>query len=402
MGLAMALVIGAAPAGGQTGQGGQARIDILRRTSSAQADSIERHQVRRLQRQLDSLFRLVGSSDEMSAPERRRIEAELSRTAERINDLVARLDEPGDRVIRLRGGIAPMGSERSASAMSRALMQVDELPAEASGWMGIVVEGSGYLPRIENGELIVRYASYPEILSVDPSSPAQRAGLAPRDTVISYDGRDVREDISYTRLLRPNARVIVRVRRDGRPRDIPVTVAAAPQRIALRRGELDRDKGSYVIRLPEAPSFPRSGGTPPVQSGTMRASTMRQAAQGGVAMPAAPTAAPGPMAPAARTGFMFGFGNTGVAGASLATITDGLARALGVTSGVLVTAVPVGSPAHESGLADGDVITKVAGQAVRSVAQVRQLVAMAWEDGDRAVEMEIVRGKKVQRATLRW
>ncbi len=391
--VALALFMSAAHASAQS------RIEITRRAPGAQpVDSTER-QLRRLQSQLDSLSRL-GVSEDLTAAERRRIESELSRTAERMSDVMARA---GDRVLYVRsGGIAPMGAARSSASMSRALMQVDEgPPGMPRGWMGIVVEGSGYLPRIENGELIVRYASYPEIVSVDPSSPAQRAGLAPRDTVVSYDGRDVREDISFTRLLRPNARVVVRIRRDGRARDIPVTIAEAPQRIVLRRDDFVRDKGSYVM-LPEGPSFPRSAPMPPPSvGGGMRGASVRQppVVHGG-ATPAAPPIA----GSAPRPGFVFSFTTTGVAGASLTTVTPGLATALGVTTGVLVTAVPVGTPADESGLMDGDVITKVANQAVRSVAQVRQLVGMVWEEGEQAVELEIVRGKKVQKVMLkvRW
>lgn len=390
--VALALVMSAAPASAQS------RIETTRRAPGAQLmDSTER-QLRRLQGQFDSLFRIMGSSDDLSAAERRRVESELSRTAQRIDELMARSNA---ELLRLRGsGIAPIGAARSAAAMSRALMQVNEVaPGNPRGWLGIVVEGSGYLPRIENGELIVRYASYPEIVSVDPSSPAQRAGLAPRDTLVAYDGRDVREnDISFTRLLRPNARVLVRVRRDGRARDIPVTIAEAPQRIVVRRDELVRDRDGFVIALGEGPSFPaRSAPMAPPSSGALRASVRPPVSQGG-GTPTAPTVA----APPSRPGFVYSFSNSGVAGASLTTITPGLATALGVASGVLVTAAPVGSPAHESGLIDGDVITKVTGQAVRSVAQVRQLVALAWEDGERAVELEIVRGKKVHRATLRW
>ena len=71
-----------------------------------------------------------------------------------------------------------------------------------------------------------------------------------------------------------------------------------------------------------------------------------------------------------------------------------------IATGVLVISAPVGSPANESGLMDGDVITRVAGQSVRSVAEVRNLVGMAKEK--HAVELEILREKKAQKILLRW
>ena len=147
---------------------------------------------------------------------------------------------------------------RAAQAMSRQLMQVREYEAAMPrGWIGFVAQGPGLEPRVEDGQLIVRYFSYPRILSVDPSSPAQRAGIATNDTLLAYDGHDVREnDISLTRLLRPNARVRVRVLRDGRVHEFPVTVATAPAGIARRRGvEVGGERETWNI--PEGPSFPR-------------------------------------------------------------------------------------------------------------------------------------------------
>ena len=106
--------------------------------------------------------------------------------------------------------------------------------------------------------------------------------------------------------------------------------------------------------------------------------------------------------PSIAFGFGYGNGVNAVAGAQLSTISEGLGRALGVSAGVLVTSAPVGSPASESGLVDGDVISKVAGQAVRRVSEVRDLVALAADNGDHAVELEIVRQKKGMKLSLRW
>ena len=97
----------------------------------------------------------------------------------------------------------------------------------------------------------------------------------------------------------------------------------------------------------------------------------------------------------------FAFGS-GVAGAQLSTISEGLGKALGVSSGVLVTSAPVGSPANESGLQDGDVIAKVGRQPVRRVYEVIDLVGLAAENGDHSVELEIVRQRKPLKVMLKW
>jgi S1-C subfamily serine protease len=99
---------------------------------------------------------------------------------------------------------------------------------------------------------------------------------------------------------------------------------------------------------------------------------------------------------------VFELATTGVAGAQLVTVSEGLERSLGLRSGVLVTSVPVGSPAGESGLREGDVIVRVDAQPVRTVLQVRQLVARAAEDGAGAVDLEVIRARQRRTITLRW
>jgi S1-C subfamily serine protease len=265
------------------------------------------------------------------------------------------------------------------------------------GWIGIVAQGPGLEPWIEGGELRVRYFSYPRIVSVDPSSPAQRAGITTSDTLLAYDGRDVREnEISLTRLLRPKARIMVRLLREGRVHEVPVTVAAAPTRISQRRDDEVRvvREPWAIAGVPNAASFPRTPMPAAPSVGTLRASAR---------MPAIAQMAPNAPTPSGRpTAFFLGFANPGVAGAQMTTVTEGVGQAIGVSSGVFVTSAPVGSPAYESGLRDGDVIVKVGGQAVKNVSEVRDLVGLANDDGEHAIEMEILRQKKTQKLTLKW
>lgn len=386
--------------------GAQQRVDVGRRAPRAEPmDSFTDRQLRRLQHQLDSLARVYSENDQLTALERRRVEDALARALDRIEEMSARANGemavrsmlPGEQ-IRIR--MAPQVAERAAQTMSRALMQVaEDEQVRPRGWIGIVAEGPS-LTHIEDGQLIVRYFSYPRIVSVDPSSPAQRAGLQPSDSLIAYDGRDVREsDISLTRLLRPSARVVVRIRRDGRLRDIPVTVAAAPSRIVQRREDEVRVRIPVEIAgsLPEAPSFPRAPMPPSPAVSAVRATT-RQSLLAPVAR-ATPSAS---ARPPQRPAYAFGFSFNGVAGAQLTTITEGLGQTIGVTYGVLVTNAPTGLPAYESGLRDGDVIAKVGGQAVRTVPEVRDLVGLATENGERAIELEIVRQKRGQKILLKW
>ena len=361
-------------------------------------DAAERT-LRKLQHQLDSLTREYNENDQLSATQRSKVADEVKRALERLAAVSSRVNgdmlaPPAPLGIRM----APGDEKRASASMSRALMQVREA-AEAMprGWIGIVAQGPGLEPWIEGGELRVRYYSYPRIVSVDPSSPAQRAGITTSDTLLAYDGRDVREnEISLTRLLRPSARVLVRLLREGRVHEIPVTVAPVPSRIAQRRDEEVRAalEPWEIGGMPPVPTYPRMPVPPSSAMGTIRARTRYPALT--------PIPSTAPLAPPRADGFFLGFSNPGVAGAAMTTITEGLAQAIGVSSGVFVTSAPVSSLAYESGLRDGDVIVKVAGQVVRNVSEVAALVGLANDDGDHEIEFEIVRQKKAQRIALKW
>lgn len=288
----------------------------------------------------------------------------------------------------------PSMLERAAKAMGRAfvLSHGDE-PFVPRGWLGIVVSGPAREPRVDNGEIIVRYLAHPAIVSVDPSSPAERAGLVPSDTLLAYDGRDIRDnDISLTRLLRPNARVMVRVRRDGRTRDVPVTIADVPSRIKLQTElSFGMRAPQVAVGLPDAPRFSKAPGAP------------RPIPPMATVPAAAALAPPEPVPPLGPTpAVIYSYGLSSVAGAQLVAITEGLAKTIGIASGLLVTVSPFGSPAYQSGVRDGDVIMKVNGESTRTVRTLRERVQAAAENGARTVELEILRDRHPQKLTLRW
>ena len=365
--VALLVAAGASPARAQQ------RVDVTTRRPSAAAPEAD-SPVRRLQHQLDSLTQLYTEGGDVTQSERKRIEGEIGRTVEQLAVIMSRLsDAPVQARMFLKTPVA------SALTLPR-------------GWIGIVTEGPGMEPRVENGEIVVRYLAYPRIVSVDPSSPAQAAGIVPNDTLVAYDGRDVRDnDIYLNRLLRPNAKVSVRLRRDGRVRDVPVIVAETPSRVTLRRSdEVNDDRTITVTPSPDgngitlrqlAPAAPRPGGR--------------------VAAGLAPTIAPMPAMPRMPGSLNF-IGITGVAGAQLGTISEGLGKRLGVSGGVLVISAPAGSPASESGLEDGDVLVKVGELAVRSVLDVRRAVAQAYENGQHSVDVVLLRDTRTVKTSLKW
>jgi membrane-associated protease RseP (regulator of RpoE activity) len=356
------------------------------------SDSSDR-QLRQLERRIDSLARAFEAGD-LSAVERARVGRTLDALLAEYKAQRMRLDG-ANTIVRIDVPQLARMPEPSTGpttyALQGAIPPLPQLPAR--GWIGIVVSGAPREMHSEGNELMMRFLSYPEIVSVDPSSPAQRAGLSPGDTLLAYDGRDVRgADISMTRLLRPNAKITIRVRRDGRIKELPVVVAEAPSRIRMRqREEMGEVAKTWVF--PSTPYIPRVPALSWATSPPAR-----------TPMPAlAPT---GPMAPPApvvtRLPRPFEFSPSGVAGAQLVTISDGIKRSLGLQSGVLVVRVPDGTPADESGLKEGDIIVRVERQPVQSVVEVWQIVTRADENGAREVDLDLIREKQARALKLRW
>jgi membrane-associated protease RseP (regulator of RpoE activity) len=110
----------------------------------------------------------------------------------------------------------------------------------------------------------------------------------------------------------------------------------------------------------------------------------------------APKAAPAPKAPAPSSGgFSFSFGTShGRLGANATSMSDELRAYFGAAkgAGILVQKVTPGTPAAAAGLKVGDVITKVAGEAIDSPGDVGRALSDK-KKGD-TVTLGVVRGHR--------
>jgi membrane-associated protease RseP (regulator of RpoE activity) len=371
--IGLALVAGAPPLAAQRTE------TIVRTVPRASADSLA-PRLRRLERSIDSLMR-VFRDDDLTGEQRLRLNQLIDERVAEFNALrMASPRRESNVFVRVPGPV------REARIAGEPFLPRFAQAAMVPGWIGIVVSGAPTQIRVENNEMFMRYLTYPEIASVDPSSPAQRAGLSPGDTLMAYNGRDVRrEEISMTRLLQPKATVKVRVRRDGKVKELPVLVADAPPRIKIRRVQEIQDPDGPLVAARE-PMLPRPmvAPTPPTPRYPYPPSRV------GATPPLAPLPPAFPLDPSV------------VAGAQLVTVSEPMKRSLGLPTGVLVTNVPIGSPADESGLQEGDVIVRVGQQTVKGLLELRDEVARAAEEGERAVGIELRRGKERRTLTLRW
>ncbi len=243
--------------------------------------------------------------------------------------------------------------------------------ASQAGYMGVNLSGSQIRIVSDSGSFTA-HCDYPMIEAVDVGSPARRAGLAAGDTITAYNGRDVvAQAVNYPQLLVPGKVVRVKVRRDGRMRDVAVTVSERPAALA-----------ENVVRMTAVPFGTVTPGRPLApRSGVMT------------------------RAPVATSGSAMGFavGNGGMLtmlGAQFNAVDDDFAQTLGIEPGLLVMRVQAGSPAAESGLRAGEVIRAVNGVPLRDLTLLQR---MTGQSGVREVRLTVSTRDAAPRVVLlKW
>jgi serine protease Do len=196
--------------------------------------------------------------------------------------------------------------------------------------------------------------------SVDPESPAEKAGLKTGDVVVEYDGERVRSARQFTRLVQETP--------EGR--QVPLAV--------LRDG-----KRQALAATPEARAFSWEMN---IDGDRIRRDVERGLREFRMDMP--------PMrfrwdhdfddllAPSSRRRL----------GISVDSMGDQLSQYFGASEGgALITSVEPGSAAEKAGLKAGDVITSINGERVRDAEQV---VDTMREVGDGDVTIGYLRDKK--------
>ncbi len=250
------------------------------------------------------------------------------------------------RLSLLVGGLALLA--HVPVAQSQAQFTVKSMP---QGWLGIYMQERS----------IVDSTQYPVLMSVEPGSPAQSAGLVAGDTILSFNNIDARGNFRrLQRLLKPGERVTFKLRRNG-VRNVSVNVATRPT-----------------------------------------TSTEVSIEFFGPALGAAIAASVAPLIPFQLNGFpgSTAYIRMGMAGAEFADITEELADAFQIkVSGVLILHVQPGTPAKEAGLKGGDVICKVD---TTPVASSDALMRAMQGASNKKVTLEFVRKGKKANKQLKW
>jgi len=315
-------------------------------------------------------------------------------------------------------------ASRQAQVLRRQLTNLCDQNAKPEGYMGITFSATMRADGASGAE-VFRFAENPTVETVEPGSPAEKAGVAKGDEIILI-GRQgvVGRDIDFTQLLRPGNRLPIRVRRDGDERDVILRVGSRPPSLDNGCPFLDaRIMAAFSDRLTITPF--------PIASGGVLRATPAPGAVGRTPTPTAPDApptpravrgtvtviSPGPMVPSvplpatvageARGGTepsVFVFSGTAsapmvLAGATIIRPNADLRETFGVKNGVLVLDVARGTPAYASGLKGGDVIVAAGRSPVTSPLSIQLAIQNA---SGSEVELRIIRKKKAQALVLRW
>ncbi len=256
------------------------------------------------------------------------------------------------------------------AALSAAPVAARAQGPQSKGWVGVVITtGIGQTDR--GGSMV--FSDYPIIESIEPGSPAERAGLMTGDVIISINSQDLRKNpVPPSAMLEPGQKVMFRYKRNDVLKTVAILVeprpAGNPQTIALSL-------------IGPAPSPERGEASGPNQRVTIRRS-----------MP--------PMVEISPLATPTGRPSIGVAGALLTQLNDDLRDALSVKgNGVFVINVEIGTPAGESGLKSGDVILKADRESVSNPGELLRVMRASVEN---AVRLQIIRKRKPQVVTLRW
>lgn len=249
------------------------------------------------------------------------------------------------------------------------------------GYIGIVAPGRNI---INAAGQFVLYYDYPTIISVDPDSPAQHAGIVPGDVLLAYDGQDVRgRQFNLTRMLLPEKKLAVLVKHEGENKEFALTVAKATERIQLRRHDLgDVPEGDLQLNIIRS-------------EGAARAAVAGMAARGGSGQAGAVTM----MVPGGNLFFMTA---NSAFGATLSTVGPELAKTLKLETGVLVNDVPEESLAFKGGLRTGDVIVNAGGESIASVRALQETIMVAKRGAERGLTLQVIREKQPKKITVNW
>jgi serine protease Do len=279
-------------------------------------------------------------------------------------------------------------AQRTPSPAARVLLNGEDFSADdETGWLGVTPEDIS-ADRAKELKLSATRGVF--VSEVEKDSPAEKAGLKSGDVITEFNGTHVEGVTQFRRLVRetpPGHSVSIVVTRDGKSQTLNATLSNMSdqfQHLRVNIGNRLRDFNLNVqpmenwdgpLVAPRAPMTPRPA-MPTMPPGSYTFTTPDGAYGYGFGN---------------GVGSGFGMGSTPSIGINGENLNGQLGTYFGAPDGegVLVREVQSGSPAEKAGLKAGDVITKVAGDRVKTIGELQSKLREKRED--KTVQITVVR-----------
>jgi predicted metalloprotease with PDZ domain len=255
-------------------------------------------------------------------------------------------------------------------------------------------------PREQSGSQVVTKSPV-LIAGVVPGSPADRAGVARGDVLVTWNGRQVDPDSVFSIRVAPGDTVVLRLLRDDRPREVRVVAERRNGEVlVLRNGDrvtvfdTDSIRERVAIRLDTIGAH--------LDSLFVRMDSMRVGTEARRLFRTLPMRLDSLVEREMFDGtipFSLEVGSRALAGAEFTQMNAGLGRYFQTEKGLLALRVAPGSPAAKAGLESGDVVVRANGREVESLRDLREAVTRAE---DSTAKLDVLRQGRRRELTLRW
>ena len=269
-----------------------------------------------------------------------------------------------------------------AERMRAAQVEASRAPGGPAGYFGVAVSQATVAGRAQGGP-----AENPRVATVEPGSPAAKAGLRAGDRLIRVGDVVMRDGGDLGPVLRPGNVVRVRFERAGQVQEADVRIEARP--VSYQTG--------VSVTITELPG---------------EQATVRPLPAGGVRVlnPAGPEGEAvirrevlrGAM-PDPNASFVIVSRRTNVvAGAVITQLDDNMRQALGATRGLYVLDVVPGLAIGRAGVRQGDVLVRAGDVTLDAPVDLIRAIQARVEAQGHELRLELVRDRKARTVELKW
>ena len=321
----------------------------------------------------------------------------LARANGQLRRAQERFEVVTNSLLRRRMTLERMDMDRAKQAARAANRVMYGFPTSGPpGYLGVTFSASTNDVQQEGGRTLMRFDGYPTIESVDPESPAERAGVESGDKLIALDGKDVTIGCEpFSTLLKPGSRLHLSVKRGSDTKQLTAVIAKRP---ASTWAQVWTGPGGYSSTIRIAPAAPSSS-SPSVVVIAPSTSTPEPPDSNDVEVTVPPFAESPPLPEISTLISRLGGASLQVVAGAEVRPVGNLADYFGVSQGVLVLRVESGTVAARSGLQDGDVIVRAGGQSVTTPSGLSRALYRA---SGTQLQLDVVRLKKKKSILLKW